>query len=334
VDQRIRTRTLTRIAEEAVPDTVDLWPVIRAQVDRPSLAPPMRPTSAPTMPGRRRTLLAGIGSAAMLVLAPAGLVTWWSQPTAVSAETILDRAQATASNRAEIKTYHLKMIGSRGGTTVDIEVWYGGSTKQRSVNRPTGSGAAAVPSTETVFNGEHAWIILTENGRTRAVHTVGTDWNKPGGDPAKPGSLTDVLASYTSEKSCLDARLDGETTVAGRPAYQIITAPKREGCDGPSRAEADDQKLAMLGEMRIWVDKESFLLLKSETRDRSGAVLKRGEVTSIEFNVSIPDSVFTYTPPPGVQVREFIGATPDVVKRALFEDESAKQGGTASPRKP
>jgi outer membrane lipoprotein-sorting protein len=340
VDENTRTRTLTRIAEEAVPNSVDLWPAIRTQVAGAVQTQPTQTVQAPAAPGRRRALLGGIASAAVLVLAPAGLITWWSQPAAVNAETILDRAQATAINPAAITTYHLKMTQLRGGTMVDAEVWYGGSTKQRSIyRRAVESGGAVVPVSESIFNGEHAWIILIENGRTRAVHTIGTDWNKPGGDPTRPNSLTDVLARYTSEKSCLNARQDGEAIIAGRPAYQIVATPKPEGCGtspkgGPDdeKARADDQKRSMIGELRVWVDKQSFLLLKSETRNSSGGLIERGEVTTIEYNVSIPDSTFTYTPPPGVQVREFTGAPADVVKRALVEGDGKE--GAPPPKRP
>ena len=336
MDESTRTCAMTRIAEEAVPENVDLWPAIRTQVARSNDA---RPTSGRGAPVRRRALLGGIASAAALALALVGTNTWWTQPTSVSAETILDRAQATANDLADIRTYHLKMTQLRGGTTVDTEVWYGVSTKQRTIHRRVNQpGGPAVVMSESIFNGEHTWIILNDNGQTWAVHTIGTDWKKPGDDPSRASSLSDVLTRYASEKSCLNARQDGEATIAGRPAHVIVTTPKPEGCDasktGPAdqRTKADERKLATLGETRVWVDKQSFLLLKSETRDASGAVIERGEVTSIEYNVNLPDSTFTYTPPAGVHVREFSGASPDDVKRSLVEGDG--KDGAAPPKKP
>jgi hypothetical protein len=41
---------------------------------------------------------------------------------------------------------------------------------------------------------------------------------------------------------------------------------------------------------------------------------------------------FTYTPPSGVQVREFTGATADVVKRALVEGDGKEDA--PPPKKP
>jgi hypothetical protein len=56
-------------------------------------------------------------------------------------------------------------------------------------------------------------------------------------------------------------------------------------------------------------------------------------LTSIEYNVSIPASTFTYVPPPGTPVREFSGAAADDVKRALFEGSNGKEGAPP-PKKP
>ena len=62
-------------------------------------------------------------------------------------------------------------------------------------------------------------------------------------------------------------------------------------------------------------------------------MIERGEVTSIEYNVNLPDSTFTYTPPAGVEVREFSGASPDDVKRSLVEGSNPKEGAPP-PKKP
>jgi outer membrane lipoprotein-sorting protein len=330
MDERTRARTLTRLAEEAIPDGVDLWPGIHAKIVDSNQARRPTQSAAPIRLPRRRVLLSGIAAAAVLVLAPAGLIAWWSQPASVSAETILDRAQATAEAPVETRSYHLKMTRTRANVVVESEVWFGGSTKQRGIDRNPATGG----STETIFNGDHAWIILTDNEHTRAVHTIGTAWNKPGDDPSRRASLADVLASYRSDKACLDARQDGEATVAGRPTYVIVTTAKSEGCAASDKGGPDDRNRALLGEMRVWVDKEAFVLLKSETHDASGGLLERGEVTSVEYNVTIPDSLFTYVPPPGVQMREFDGATPDVVKRALFDENEIKDAKTAPAKKP
>jgi MucB/RseB N-terminal domain len=74
--------------------------------------------------------------------------------------------------------------------------------------------------------------------------------------------------------------------------------------------------------MQVWVDKETFLPLKTEVKDASGRVLDRSEVTSVEFGVSMPDTLFSYSPPPGVHVSTFTGGDGADVKRALSSSSS------------
>ena len=71
-----------------------------------------------------------------------------------------------------------------------------------------------------------------------------------------------------------------------------------------------------------------FVMNSPFVRDQSGAVLDRSEVTALEYNVSIPESTFTYTPPPGPTVSNFTGGTGADVKRALFAGEASP------PKKP
>jgi hypothetical protein len=65
---------------------------------------------------------------------------------------------------------------------------------------------------------------------------------------------------------------------------------------------------------KIWVDAETFVTLKTESY-ADGELVFRYEVTELETGVDIPDSVFEYDPPAGVQVVE--AATPQEMKGAL-----------------
>jgi hypothetical protein len=65
---------------------------------------------------------------------------------------------------------------------------------------------------------------------------------------------------------------------------------------------------------KFWVDAETFVTLKTESY-ADGELVFRYEVTELETGVDIPDSVFEYDPPAGVQVVE--AATPQEMKGAL-----------------
>jgi outer membrane lipoprotein-sorting protein len=175
-----------------------------------------------------------------------------------------------------------------------------------------------------VFNGPDTWIEQTQNQQTRVVHTTGTTWTKPADSPTADANLTDLLRTY-GDKSCMAFQLEqSEAYVAGQAAYVIVATPKSVGCDpagGQSGMRVNGQAAGGLllnpAHLSVWVDKRSFLPLKTEVRDAQGVLLDRSEATSVQYNVSIPDSTFVYTPQAGVQVATFSGGNGADVKRQL-----------------
>lgn len=74
--------------------------------------------------------------------------------------------------------------------------------------------------------------------------------------------------------------------VGGRPAHLIALVPKF------------DSHLTLV---RVWVDAEDFLVRRFEMREESGT-RRVVEMMKVQVGVSIPDSVFRWTPPKGVEV--------------------------------
>ncbi len=120
--------------------------------------------------------------------------------------------------------------------------------------------------------------------------------------------------------------------MASQATYIVVVAPNPLGCllawsaangaaaRGPVvhvSGEVQGIHLDAVGETRVWVDKSSFLPLKTEVRDTSGTLLERSAVTSVQYNVSIAPSTFSYTPLPGVTVSTFSGGDGADVKREL-----------------
>jgi outer membrane lipoprotein-sorting protein len=58
-----------------------------------------------------------------------------------------------------------------------------------------------------------------------------------------------------------------------------------------------------LVEWTIWVDKETFLILKS-VQEVDGAVAATTTVTSVQFNAPMEASRFDFTPPPDARTRD------------------------------
>jgi outer membrane lipoprotein-sorting protein len=345
MNEQTRTQLMHQIAENAVSDGLDLWPEIQARLEVEAnrrsgeASGPERPDPRP-LPGRwhgivvsRRPLL-GLASAAILALAIGATLPLWNHPDAVSAQEILDRAEATASGSpVAVTTYHLQQVRrvpGKGGATITTEVWFGGSSRQRSESR-IADGTGAVSSSGVIFDGAQTWIHHAEKGQTQVIHTVGTTWTNPVDDPSKHTSLSDVLAQYGNDKSCLTARHVGEESVDNRPSYVIAVTPRADGCGrdlgatarkvvGPG-AGGDDS----VGQMTIWVDQQTFLPLRTEVRNPTGVVLDESQVTDLQYNVPIPDSTFSYTPPAGVAVYNFTGGDGGQVKKAIFTGQATPQ---------
>jgi outer membrane lipoprotein-sorting protein len=261
----------------------------------------------------------------------------WSNADTVSAETLLDRAEAAPINTS---TYHLLMIRqtpAKHSQTITSEVWFGGSDRQRVAQQTHDASGATVATSDIVFNGAETWIATAEAGQTRVIHTSDTEWTRPADDPSAASSLTDLLAKYNQDKQCMTAQVRGEATVAGRNSYLIAVAPKLGVCGtsigvgdytiGQVRQGTPDGPSALVIQMQVWVDKQTFLPLKTEVRDATGRLLDRSEVTSVHYGVTIPESMFSYSPPAGAQVSTFSGGSGADVKRALF----SSQGPTGKP---
>ena len=319
-----KTLMLERIAHAAVPDSMDLWPEVRQLAGHR-----VRPVS----PRKRwsRLAVAGLASAAAVVALLLGAgAQLWSGAETVSAATLLDRAEAAAVN---VNTYHLRMtrqVPGKSGDTIASEIWYGGTDRQRLVQETRDASGALTESQVVVSNGAETWMAVTRSGHTTAIHTTGTEWTPPADAPSASGNLTSVLARYSSDKACMTAQLAGEGTLAGRAVYQIDVTPKPGACGvavgdyrvGQVRQGEPDSDSRRVARMSVSVDKQTFLPLKTEVRDASGAVLDRAEVSFLEYGVTIADSSFSYSPPAGAQVSTFTGGSGADVKRTLAEHES------------
>lgn len=109
---------------------------------------------------------------------------------------------------------------------------------------------------------------------------------KPDGTPPRDGDHIVVRLD-----DCPPPKRQGQGTVAGR-AVDIVELD-HSSCLPP------EVPAEMRGRHRSWVDRETFLPLKMEDYAQDGTLRHRYEVTSIEYDVAIPDSIFTEIPPAG-----------------------------------
>jgi outer membrane lipoprotein-sorting protein len=114
-----------------------------------------------------------------------------------------------------------------------------------------------------------------------------------------------VLGQYVG--GCQTAQQVGEETVANRTAYKIRVTPDASACPEMAGVPAKDV-IAKLGVLTVWVDKETFLPLRTEQATPDGGV-SIYTVTQIEVGGDIGESTFAYEAPEGVAVQEVANLT-------------------------
>jgi outer membrane lipoprotein carrier protein len=131
-----------------------------------------------------------------------------------------------------------------------------------------------------VADGASIWIYLPSS-------TPGQVVKRSAGDAgAMPFDITGEF--LTDPRTRYDVTAAGTATIAGHAAHALTLIPK-----------AGTQK--MFDRATIWVDDDDALIRQFELLEATG-VTRRVRITSLEPNVPIDRSVFSFTPPPGTRV--------------------------------
>jgi len=164
--------------------------------------------------------------------------------------------------------------------TSTAQVWSGGDDKGR-IQIPSATGERTLVSDGTTF---WAW---NSDDRTVTKGTRPPDQTRPAvADPTK--AATDALAALQPTSN---VSVDGTDEVAGRPAYDLVLAPK-------------PTERTLLREVRIAVDAQERVPLRLTVLAQGGAspALQVG-FTDLTFGPQDP-ARFTFTPPAGAKVIE------------------------------
>lgn len=270
---------------------------------------------------RRWRLAAGLAVAALLIVVLAGVYFWATQPPPVSAQEIIQKAQTAASalEASGIRSFAItetmtsrpvnerinKMEGFSGAETIRSETrrWYQapGHWRIESAGAVFAPDGTELPGRSwrqiSVSDGSSIWDYDQVNNLV-TINPYSPDiYGGKGGLSPFSEEAGDLNALLQQASTCSDPKVTGSATVAGRPTYVIDLGPSR--CPSASAPE-------MNGRQVIWVDKETFFVLKSvlysPTDDQPIAV---NEVTSIQVNIPLDPALFIFTPPPGAKVQDF-----------------------------
>ncbi|MCE0765320.1 outer membrane lipoprotein carrier protein LolA [Pseudonocardia kujensis] len=165
-----------------------------------------------------------------------------------------------------------------------------GTKEARVWSDGTGKGRVALPSDQgektLVSDGTTAWSYdSTDRTATKKAVTPG-EHRPEAADPTR--SAADAI---TELRTTSTVTVDGTAEVAGRPAYELVLAPK-------------PTERTLLREVRIAVDSEKRIPLRL-TVLATGSADPAFEVgfTDLTFGPQDP-SLFTFTPPPGTTVKD------------------------------
>lgn len=160
-----------------------------------------------------------------------------------------------------------------------VRVWLAGKDKSR-VALVDGSAETAA-----IRNGDQLWLWSSEKQQAR--HATLKAGEKPTTAPVSPTEAVQKLLAAVEPST--DVTTSGTGTVAGRPVYQLRLTPK----------DAD----SLVGQVRISVDATAFVPLAAKVVADDGSNALSVEATSADFTRPA-DSLFTFSPPPGVEVSE------------------------------
>jgi outer membrane lipoprotein-sorting protein len=172
-----------------------------------------------------------------------------------------------------------------------------GTKEARIWSDGAGKGRVALPSDQgektLVSDGTTAWSYdSADRTATKKALTPG-EHHPEAADPTR--SAADAIAQLRTTST---VTVDGTAEVAGRPAYELVLAPK-------------PTERTLLREVRIAVDSEKRIPLRL-TVLATGSADPAFEVgfTDLTFGAQDP-ALFTFTPPPGTTVKDAPQGAPD-----------------------
>jgi outer membrane lipoprotein-sorting protein len=292
MDKQAIKSALVEYARRTPFNTRDLWPQIEAGTLTVS------PKRAEQPHPRRAGLLRPVLTAGVLTLAMLVAVFWFGQqekprPLLSSATDILNEA-AKATRSSDVRSLHTRSVqqyryfssGSGAGigqATANSESWFLGPNMHReevTFTIPSGEQFVA----QTVGDGNLLWryqsqhsdLVLVSEPLTRTL------------DVTDEARFQQIIEDMDADKS--EAQYLGMEAVAGRETYVIDLVYAEATSDYRPKHE------------KLWIDRDIFMVLKSEAWNREGALIWSYVCTTVEVNGSVPRSIFTFTQPAGTTI--------------------------------
>ena len=128
-----------------------------------------------------------------------------------------------------------------------------------------------------VADGRYFWLYYPSTDRTQVIRT----------SIAKGGGAVDLQRQFIGNAAArFVATLNRSEVVDGHDSHALTLVPR----------QASPYKV-----LRIWVDKDDYTVRRFEMTEENESV-RRVELRNIRVNGTIPENLFSFTPPQGTQV--------------------------------
>lgn len=183
---------------------------------------------------------------------------------------------------------------------------------------------ADLAGTVVVSNGTRKWRY---DPATRTALTVaGPYMNATFSGPPYPGWAEGVRGYAETVAESLEeqnASYRGSESIGGRTAYILEVA------GGSKLFEAPTRYREAVHCFRVWIDAETWLLLGVEMYGKEGNLILSAEYTEPSANTGLPDDLFVFDPPAGVEVRPM--PTAAITPLFLWNIEDTRRYGVEMP---
>ncbi|MCM2466251.1 DUF4367 domain-containing protein [Methanoculleus oceani] len=183
---------------------------------------------------------------------------------------------------------------------------------------------ADLAGTIVVSNGTRKWRY---DPVTRTALTVAGPYMKAAfSEPQYPGwaegvrGYMETVAESLAERN---ASYLGTETVCGRTAYLLEVAGGSRLFEAPTRYREAVHRFT------AWIDAETWLLLSVEMYGKDGNLILSAEYTDPSANTGLPDDLFAFDPPTGVEVRPM--PTAAITPLFLWSTDDVRRYGAAMP---
>ena len=211
-----------------------------------------------------------------LLVALTGLAVGAGRLAAQTPDAIIDRAVAAWAKVTTVRgTFEQTVTNALTGTSASSKGTYAQERPNRLAIRFDQPGQDAI-----VADGKFVWIYLPASAPGQVIKRAGADRS------SVPIDVTGQFLDQPRKK--YDIAAAGTKTVNGHPAHGLTLTPKA-GTSGP------------FTKATVWVDDDDSLIREFEAVDTNG-VTRHVRLATIETNVSVDRSVFTFTPPKGIRI--------------------------------